>query len=390
MSSYNNQRSQEYSRGRDLNNSCHGHREGEYNNDAGAGAAGADANHQQEFVSPSLCIPRTHANIRKERIFAVLRSLGLGFIGRIDIVEKVDEKTGAPFIRVFIHFTKWFQNAQTRQFLEHLETQKSANIVYDEPWFWKVTKSFVPAPPMPVPQQQQQQPSRFPRPRIDFDGASSRVQEVAAAAAEVVVGEMAGFKKMQTPKIYESSDGGKTVYARDFGAPPNSKVLIKSPEKNTAASKTPSSNPNGTNAVSGKGKEIAKRMGYESGKGLGKKAEGRLVPVQIKKNIGRNGVGLGCCGRPVTAVAAVAADAGASDVPSSEYWTKVAQAAASAVTATTTTTTTRLSVSISPPKIERRLFHDDGVASAPASASSHDVSMAAAAIWQQATLSKST
>ena len=350
MSSYNNQRGQEYSRGRDLNNSHYGgdregynnngDREG-YNNDAGAAAV---ANHQQEqkFVSPSLCIPRTHANIRKERIFAVLRSLGLGFIGRIDIVEKVDEKAGAPFIRVFIHFTKWFQNAQTRQFLEHLETQKSANIVYDEPWFWKVTKSFVPAPPMPVPQQQQQQqPSRFPRPRIDFDGASSRVQEVAAAAAEVVVGEMA-----------------------------------------TDASKTPSSNPNGTNAVSGKGKQIAKRMGYESGKGLGKKAEGRLVPVQIAKNIGRNGVGLGCGRRPVTAVAA---DTGASDLPSSEYWTKVA-AAASAVTATTT----RLSVSISPPKIERRLFHDDGVVSAPASASSHDVSMAAAAIWQQATLSKST
>jgi hypothetical protein len=350
MSSYNQQRGQEqeYSRNRDLNNSRDGHRGGgEYNNDDAA-AAGAVVVHQQEFVSPSLCIPRTHANIRKERIFAVFRSLGLGFIGRIDIVEKVDEKTGAPFIRVFIHFTKWFQNAQTRQFLQHLETQKSANIVYDEPWFWKVTKSFVPAPPMPVPQQQQQQPSRFPRPRIDFDGASSRVQEVVAAAAEVVVvSEMA-----------------------------------------SAASKTPSSNPNGTNAVSGKGKEIAKRMGYESGKGLGKKAEGRLVPVQIAKNIGRNGVGLGCGRRP-PAAAADAADA--SDVPSSEYWTKVAEAAVSAVTATTTTT--RLSVSISPPKIERRLFHhDDGVASAPASASSHDVSMAAAAIWQQqqATLSKST
>ena len=362
MSSY-NQRGQEYSRSRDLNNnSRHGHREGgEYNNDAGA--AGADEKHQQEFVSPSLCIPRTHANIRKERIFAVFRSLGLGFIGRIDIVEKVDEKTGAPFIRVFIHFTKWFQNAQTRQFLEHLETQKSANIVYDEPWFWKVTKSFVPAPPMPVPQQQQQQqPSRFPRPRIDFDGASNRVQ-AAAAAAEVVVGEMAA-----------------------------------------AASKTPSSNPNGTNAVSGKGKQIAKRMGYESGKGLGKKAEGRIVPVQIKKNIGRNGVGLGC-GRPVVVAPPPPPETSAGDdATSADYWTIQAhdalpdalKVAAAAATATAEEPQQqqqpeqRLSVSISPPKLERRLFHDNGVASAPASASSHDVSMAAAAVWQQATLSRST
>ena len=36
---------------------------------------------------------------------------------------------------------------------------------------------------------------------------------------------------MQTPKIYESPDGGKTVYARDFGAPPNLRVLVKSAEK---------------------------------------------------------------------------------------------------------------------------------------------------------------
>ena len=84
-------------------------------------------------------------------------------------------------------------------------------------------------------------------------------------------------------------------------------------------------------------------MGYESGKGLGKKSDGRLVPVQIKKNIGRNGIGIG----------AVVTTAGSSEgiiLPSSEYWTKVAEA--------TTVTEDRLSVSVSPPKIERRLFCD--------------------------------
>ena len=329
MASYNQQqRGQEYS----LNNGHGGGGECN-NNDAAANQQGQQ---QQEFVSPSLCIPRTHANIRKERIFAVFRSLGLGFIGRIDIVEKVDEKTGTPFIKVFIHFTKWFQNAQTRHFLEHLETQKSANIVYDEPWFWKVTKSFVPAPPMPVPQQQQQQqPSRFPRPRIDFDGASSRVQQ----------------------------EGQEQEQQQQVAA--------------TVSSKTPSSNASGTNAVSGKGKQVAKRMGYESGKGLGKKADGRLVPVQIKKNVGRNGVGLG------SAVVDVA-DA-VVDTTSSDYWTTHAHEgytqaqllsfakstfpkALEQVPAAAAAVEPRLSVSVSPPKLERRLFHndccdDDGVAS---------------------------
>ena len=295
---------------------------------------------QQEFVSPSLCIPRTHANIRRERLFAVFRSLGLGFIGRIDVVEKTDEQTGATFIRVFIHFTKWFRNPQTRRFLDHLETQKSANIVYDEPWYWKVTKSFVPAP---QPQQQhQEQPSRFPRPRIDL-----------------VVGP----------------------------APPTTVVSVSKPKTPSGAS---TSTDAATTAVSGKGKEVAKRMGYESGKGLGKKADGRLVPVQIKKNIGKNGVGFGAAAADVV-VADVATSAG--DVPSSEYWTQVAAEA----TAVTTATTARLSVSISPPKIERRLFCDKddvvvaSVASAPAkAASSHDASIAAEAIWKAAALSKST
>jgi hypothetical protein len=273
----------------------------------------------------------------------VFRSLGLGFIGRIDVVEKTDEQTGAPFIRVFIHFTKWFRNDQTRRFLDHLETQKSANIVYDEPWYWKVTKSFVPAP---QPQQQhQEQPSRFPRPRIDL-----------------VVGP----------------------------APPTTVVSVSKPKTPSGAS---TSTDAATTAVSGKGKEVAKRMGYESGKGLGKKADGRLVPVQIKKNIGKSGIGFGAAAADVVVADVVVADVAASagDIPSSEeYWTQVAEA--------TAVTATSLSVSISPPKIERRLFCDKddvvvaSVASAPAkAASSHDASIAAEAIWKAAAaLSKST
>jgi hypothetical protein len=295
---------------------------------------------QQEFVVPSLCIPRTHANIRRERVFAVFRALGLGFIGRIDVVEKTDEQTGAPFIRVFIHFTKWFRNDQTRRFLDHLETQKSANIVYDEPWYWKVTKSFVPAPQQPQ-QQQQPQPSRFPKPRIDLVGPPP--------------------------------------------PPPTTTVVSVSKPKTPSGAST--STDAATTAVSGKGKEVAKRMGYESGKGLGKKADGRLVPVQIKKNVGKNGIGFGAAAAAGSAVAD--ADASADDIPSSEYWTKVAEA--------TAVTATRLSVSISPPpRIERRLFCDKddvvaSVASAPAkAASSHDASIAAEAIWKAAALSKST
>ena len=125
---------------------------------------------QQQFVGPTLYISRTHKNIRQERIFAVLRELKLGWVGKIDMVPKqIVEKnidgtvTKKEFTRVFIHFTKWFtNNHQTQEFLERLDSQGFVHIVYDEPWFWKVTK-YVPNEHKP------HQQSRYPRPRIDFE-----------------------------------------------------------------------------------------------------------------------------------------------------------------------------------------------------------------------------
>lgn len=133
---------------------------------------------QQQFVGPVLYISRTHKNIRQERIFAVIRQLKLGWVGKIDMVPKKNMErkpdgtvTTREFLSVFIHFTKWFtQNQQTREFLERLDSQGFVHIVYDEPWFWKVTK-YVPKEHKPRPQ------SRYPKPRIDFGGREN-VQNV--------------------------------------------------------------------------------------------------------------------------------------------------------------------------------------------------------------------
>ncbi len=150
---------------------------------------------QQEFVGPTLCISRTHKNIRQERIFAVLRQLNLGWIGKIDmvpkkIVEKKPDGTESTqeFVRVFIHFTKWFtNNRQTQQFLERLDSEGFVHIIYDEPWFWKVTK-YVPKEHKPQPQ------SRYPRPRIDF-GATT------AAHAAVAVKESTNHHHHANPIV---------------------------------------------------------------------------------------------------------------------------------------------------------------------------------------------
>jgi len=274
---------------------------------------------QQAFVEPSLCIPRTHANIRRERVFAVFRTLNLGWIGRIDVIPKKDAN-GNDFVRVFIHFTKWFNNSQTREFLAQLDDSTSpVHVVYDEPWYWKVTKSFVSAPAERQERQQPQQHSRFPMPRIEFGAPKSRT------------------------RVDEGSCGGMTPHAS---------------ETVTVASSG--------GRVSGKGKQVAKNMGYESGKGLGKKADGRIVPVQIKKNIGKNGVGFGATAATAAAAAATADAAAAAmiDAVVTQYWSnqaeKVAIKEVDAVQYQAQAQQMRLSVSISPPpKLERKLFADD-------------------------------
>ena len=147
-----------------------------------------DQQQQQQFVGPTLCISRTYKNIRQERVFAVLRQLNLGWVGKIDMVpKKIVEKnpdgtvSTKEFVRIFIHFTKWFtNNRQTQQFLDQLDSKGFVHIVYDEPWFWKVTK-YVPREHKPEPQ------SRYPKPRIDFTATATAKGATNATAAPPIV-----------------------------------------------------------------------------------------------------------------------------------------------------------------------------------------------------------
>ena len=87
---------------------------------------------------PSLCIPRVFPNIDEKRIRKIFYELQLGTIERIDIINKKTEK-GENFNRVFIHFNSWYNNANANQVRERLLNGKDIKIIYDDPWFWKVS-----------------------------------------------------------------------------------------------------------------------------------------------------------------------------------------------------------------------------------------------------------
>ena len=87
---------------------------------------------------PSLCIPRVFANINEKRIRCIFNDLNMGEILRIDIVSKTTEK-GDKFNRVFVHFKQWFNNENSDTARERLLNGKEIKIIYDDPWFWKVS-----------------------------------------------------------------------------------------------------------------------------------------------------------------------------------------------------------------------------------------------------------
>ena len=86
----------------------------------------------------TLCIPRVFSNINEKRIRNVFYALKLGDIGRIDMVSKVSP-TGEKFNRVFIHFERWFETDNANSARKLLSEGKDIKIIYDEPWFWKVS-----------------------------------------------------------------------------------------------------------------------------------------------------------------------------------------------------------------------------------------------------------
>jgi hypothetical protein len=85
-----------------------------------------------------LCIPRVFPNINEQRIRRIFDELDLGVIGRIDMVSTTN-KNGEHFNRVFVHFTAWYKNPNADTAFTRLHEGNEIKIIYDGPWFWKVS-----------------------------------------------------------------------------------------------------------------------------------------------------------------------------------------------------------------------------------------------------------
>lgn len=87
---------------------------------------------------PILCIPRVHRTINEVLIRNIFDDLNMGTLERIDIVSKKNDKDN-KFNRVFIHFREWYKTENAIAARERLLEGKEIKIIYDEPWFWKIS-----------------------------------------------------------------------------------------------------------------------------------------------------------------------------------------------------------------------------------------------------------
>jgi hypothetical protein len=77
-------------------------------------------------------------NITEAIVHRVISETKLGEIERIDMVKKKNEK-GHQYQCVFIRFKYWHTNDNALIARERLLNGKDIKIIYDDPWFWKIT-----------------------------------------------------------------------------------------------------------------------------------------------------------------------------------------------------------------------------------------------------------
>jgi len=116
--------------------------------------------------TPSLCIPRVFANIGEQRIRRIFNELNMGEIERVDIVSKTTDK-GEKFNRVFIHFKRWGTDGNAEKARQRLLNGQDIKIVYDDPWFWKIS-AYRPQATASQPQHSSRRPQQK-APRLELD-----------------------------------------------------------------------------------------------------------------------------------------------------------------------------------------------------------------------------
>jgi hypothetical protein len=78
--------------------------------------------------------------VTKDQVFEIINKYSFGSIQKIDVIKKkVSHKNNDYSNMVFIYFNGWYDNALAKSVKERLMSGKDIKIIYDDPWYWKIS-----------------------------------------------------------------------------------------------------------------------------------------------------------------------------------------------------------------------------------------------------------
>jgi len=194
---------------------------------------------------PVMCIPRVYPNISESRIRRIFDDLNMGMIDHIDMVSKQSEK-GEKFNRVFIHFNKWNNTENACIARERLLNGKEIKIIYDEPWFWKISAYREPEKRPEMHPKFKRPEAKHKKPCIQFDSDEERPRatkqanpiQVYTSDAKSPNPKVSRVVDFDGPKLKEGNHDAKyprrnTNFPRQRNIKP--KKTEEEPSKNTAS-----------------------------------------------------------------------------------------------------------------------------------------------------------
>ena len=81
----------------------------------------------------SICLPWVYHGTSEKKVYSVFKNLGCGTIDNIHFLEAGDHQI------VFVNFSDWSTDEASTEMREALENGEQVQVVYDEPWYWKVS-----------------------------------------------------------------------------------------------------------------------------------------------------------------------------------------------------------------------------------------------------------
>jgi hypothetical protein len=173
---------------------------------------------------PVLCIPGVFANIKEERIRRIFGDLNIGDVDRVDFVIPkkpvgAEEKEN-KFNRVFVHVI-WNDTPSSVACRKRLMEGKEVKIIYDTPWFWKVSAY---RPPVPKPRFETQSKPRTFQPKkatleLDFEPAAKvEYSGVIASALTVPVPVSEPVQEWDAQGMYGRGPSSSQKRYDEFGA----------------------------------------------------------------------------------------------------------------------------------------------------------------------------